>query len=103
MSQRTCKLCGGRLAVLGSLGWLLHLNCIQCGAHTNVAIRASRRGQMYRVVTFDGETRDGGKRTTVMFGGTRAQCKQFVTGRWGCCHAFATITTRTENFHLCRF
>jgi hypothetical protein len=53
---------------------------------------------MYRVVT-----RDWGDKYSVMFEGTRAQCRQYILGRWGHWPPFAAITTRTTNFQHVRF
>ena len=48
-------------------------------------------------------TRDFGDKYTVMFEGTRAQCRAFILGRWGHWPPFAAITQRTGNFHHITF
>lgn len=52
----------------------------------------------YRVVT-----RNIGDTYSELFSGTRAECRRYMIGRWGHFPGFAVITTRSENFHLCKW
>lgn len=53
---------------------------------------------MFRVVS-----RDWGDKYSVLFEGTRSQCRRYILGRWGHWPPFAAITTRASNFHHVRF
>jgi hypothetical protein len=48
-------------------------------------------------------TRDHGDSYSLMFSGTRAECRRYIIGRWGHWPPFAAITTRTRNFQHIRF
>ncbi len=51
------------------------------------------------MTTFRVVTRNFGDTYSVMYEGTRAQCKTFIRSRWGHWPSFAAITQRTSNFH----
>jgi hypothetical protein len=44
-------------------------------------------------------TRDSNGSYTVLFSGTRSECRAFMLGRWGHFPPFAAITSRTSNYH----
>ena len=52
---------------------------------------------------FNVVTRDHGDTYTLMFSGTRSECRRMILGRWGHWPSFAAITTRTHNFQHIRF
>jgi len=58
---------------------------------TQVAIQV-----VYRVVT-----RNINETYSVVFEGTKSECRKYISGRWGHWPPFAAITTRDTNFHCC--
>ena len=53
----------------------------------------------YRVVTKDFGGKDIGY--SVLYEGTRTECRRYILGRWGHIPPFAVVTTRTSNFEKC--
>jgi len=95
-----CPQCQYDATVLGTLGRTTHYRCRACGWQFSRTARAPRRwpGKQFHLVT-----RDLGDSYSVLHAGTRRSCFRYARGRWGHMPGFAAVTTRTRDFHKCRF